>query len=243
VYYSNNGQANFIMKISESHQIRQKHNSFRQDVILAGQCGLSAGFCLGFPAGIIFWLVLLNNSISFAPVTALIDLFVNNIEPGWLIMLFGTVLWGILLSRIVGYRRWYLLASAVTVGVFAGQLPMLDGKLDSMLQRFAFPVHVRFGFVLGIAVFSVMICTGLAMGLVLRSWKAALRLAGSSGFLSALGSIAVFLIMDRIGIRVGSGNYAMLKVTSVGIMTAAIIGGAVLGVVFGKYIRKETYLA
>ncbi|MEP6895059.1 MAG: hypothetical protein ABI986_05575 [Chloroflexota bacterium] len=228
------------MTIPEGHQIPQTRNSFQQDLILACQCGLSAGLCLGFPAGIIFWLILINNSVSSVMVTALMDLFVNNIEPGWLIMLSGTMTWGIILSRIVGYRRWYLPALAITAGVFIGQLPMLNGRLDTMLQRFAFPVHIRFGVVLGIAVFSVMVCTGQALGLVLRNWGAALALAGSSGFISVLGTTTVFLIMDRIGIRVGSGNYAMLKVAAAGIMTAAIIGGAVLGVVFGRYVSGAT---
>jgi len=154
-------------------------------------------------------------------------------------MLFGTMTWGIILSRIVGYRRWYLLSFAVTAGVFVGQLPMLNGRLDIMLQRFAFPIHIRFGFVLAIAVFSVMVCTGLALGFVLRSWKAVLMLAGSSGFASILGTMTIFLIMDHAGIRVGSGSYAMLKVASVGIMTAAIIGGAVLGVAFEKFLEQE----
>jgi len=227
------------MNISKSYQNQQERNSFWHDVVTASQCGLSAGLCLGFPAGIIFWLVLINNSISSVVVAGLMDLFVNNVEPGWLIMLVGTVLWGIILSRIVGYRRWYLLSFAVTAGVFVGQLPMLNGRLDIMLQRFALPVHIRFGFVLAIAVFSVMVCTGLALGFVLRNWKAALVLASSSGFVSVLGAMTIFLIMDHAGIRVGSGNYAMLKVASVGIMTAALIGGATLGVVFEKFLGQD----
>ena len=222
--------------------IPKARNTFRRNVVIACQCGLSAGLCLGFPAGIIFWLILINNSISSVFITGLMNLFVDNIEPSWLMLLFGTVTWGIVFARIVDYHRWYLLALAITAGVFIGQLPMLNGKLDVMLQRFAFPVHIRFGFVLGIAVFSVMVCTGLALGLVLRNWRASFALAGNSGFVSALGTIAVFLLMDHAGIRVGSGNYAMLKVAAVGIITAAMLGGATLGIVFERYMRQETHI-
>ena len=223
------------MAIPDDHQLLSQPAFFRRDVVIACQSGLSAGLCLGFPAGIIFWLVLINNSTSSSMVTELMNLFVNNIGPGWVVMLFGTVTWGIVLSRIVDYRRWYLLVLAITAGVFIGQLPMQNGKLDVMIQRFGFPVHIRFGIVLGIAVFSVMVCTGFALGIMLRNWKAAFMLAGSSSVVSVIGTVLVFLFMDQIGIRVGSGNYAMLKVAAGDIMTAAILGGATLGVVFGRY--------
>ena len=229
------------MAITKDQQLQNSHNFIWRDVVIACQSGLSAGLCLGFPAGIVFWLILINNSTSSVTVTSLMNLFVEHIEPSEIIMLLGTVSWGYLLSRIVGYRRWYLLALAITVGVHIGQLPMLNGKLDVMIQRFAFPVYIRFGLVLAGGVLSVMVCTGIVLGFVLRSWKASFMLAGSSGFVSVLGTMMVFVLMDHVGIRVGSGNYAMLKVAAAGIMTAALIGGATLGVVFGRYVRRESH--
>jgi len=228
------------MVMPERLGLPNKHASFWNEVAIAIQSGLSAGLCLGFPVGIVYWLILINNSTSSFVVAELMNFFVNNVQPGWLIILFGTVTWGIILSRIVGYHRWYLLSLAITVGIFVGQLPMQNGRLDIAIQRFGFPVHIRFGLVLGITVFCAMVCTGLALGLVSRNWKVSLTLAGSSAFTSVLGAMLVFLLMDHVGIRVGNGNYAMLKNAAVEIMTAAIIGGATLGVVLGRYVSEKS---
>lgn len=225
------------MATTENQRFQNIHNSFYHEAVIALQSGLSAGLCLGFPAGIIFWLVLINNLTRSVVVTKLLNLFVDHIEPSEIALFLGTVSWGYLLSRIVDCRHRSQLALAITAGVFIGQLPMLNGKLDVMIQRFGFPVHIRFGLVLGFAVLSVMVCAGIALGFVLRNWKAAWILAGSSGFTSVLGTMTVFLLMDHFGIRVGSGDYAMLKVAVAGILTAAIIGGATLGVGFGRYVR------
>jgi hypothetical protein len=35
----------------------------------------------------------------------------------------------------------------------------------------------------------------------------------------------------------------MPRVTAVGIMTASIFGGATLGIIFGKYVSREVYIA
>jgi hypothetical protein len=228
-----------MINTEDQHLLVTLH-SFQRDVMIACQSGLSAGLCLGFPAGIIFWLILINNISSSDITMKLMTLFVDRIEPSEMVMLLGTVSWGILLGRIVNYRRPFSLALAITVGVFIGQLPMQNGKLDVLLQRFAFPVHIRFGLVLGFAVLSVMVCTGLALGFVLRNRRAALDMAGSSGFTSVLATLMVFAFMDHIGIRVGSGSYAMLKNAAVEIMIAALVGGATLGLVLGRYVRHES---
>jgi hypothetical protein len=230
------------METSESHQFPNVRSSYWRDIVIACQSGVSAGLCLGFPAGIIFWLILINNATSSDITTKLMTLFVDHVEPSEIFMLLGTVSWGILLGRIVNYRHPFSLALAITAGVFIGQLPMQNGKLDMLLQRFEFPVHIHFGLVLCGTVMSVMICTGLLLGLVLRKWKASLLLAGSSGLTAVLATLIVFTFMDRYGVRVGSGNFAMPRVTAVGIMTAAIFGGATLGVVFGKYVSREYIL-
>jgi len=224
---------------SGNHPFPESRNSFWHEVVIACQSGLSAGLCLGVPAGIIFWLFLLKNSVSSTLIQAVQILFQDHVSPSWIVLLIGTVTWGFWLGRIIGYRKSWRLGVAVTAGVFIGQLPMLNGKLDLTIQRFAFPVHIHFGLVLGVAVISVMVCTGIALGFVLRNWRASLILAGSSGFTSVLGTMIVFLLMDHFGMRVGSGNFAMLKVAAVGIMTAAIVGGAMLGVGLGRYVREE----
>jgi len=225
---------------SESYPFPKARNSFWQDVTIACQSGLSAVLCLGFPAGIVFWLVLLKNSTTSVLTTNLLTLFTDYVGPGRLIMLIGTITWGFSLGRISGYRQWGWLAMAVTAGVFIGQYPILIGRLDLIIQRFEFPVHIRFGIVFAGAVLSVMLCTGIALGLVLLNWKAAFVLAVSSGFGSVLGAMAVFVVMDQYGIRVGSGNLAMVKVTAAGIMTAATLSGGIIGVVFSHYWGKQS---
>ncbi len=225
---------------SESHRFPNAPSSHRRDVVIACQCGLSAGLCLGFPAGIIFWLFLLQNSIPSVLIQTAQNLFQDHISPSRIALLLGTVTWSFLFGRIIDYRQSWRLGLAITAGVFIGQWPIMNSRLDLMIQRFAFPVHIRFGLVLCGTVLNVMLCTGLLLGFVLRNWKASVLLAGSSGLTSVLATLLVFILMDQFGIRVGSGNFAMLKVTAMGIMTAAIIGGATLGVVFGRYVRRET---
>lgn len=231
------------MATSESHRFPNARSSYWRDIVIACQCGLSAGLCLGFPAGIIFWLLLLQNSVSSVFIQTIEVLFQDHAFPARIVLLLGTVTWGFWLGRITGYRPWWRLGLAITAGVFVGQWTIMNGKLDSMLQRFALPVHIHFELVLCGTVISVMVCTGLLLGFVLRNWKAALLLAGSSGLTAVLATVIVFTLMDHYGIRVGSVDFAMPRVTAVGIMTASIFGGATLGVIFGKYVSREVYIA
>jgi hypothetical protein len=54
---------------------------------------------------------------------------------------------------------------------------------------------------------------------------------------SMLAALLTLLIMGELGIRVGSGNAAMPKVTAAATMAAAFAGGGVLGVLFSRYAR------
>ena len=65
-------------------------------------------------------------------------------------------------------------------------------------------------------------------------------LAASAGLASVLAALVSLFILDELGIRVGSGNAAMPKVAAVGTMAAALAGGAMLGVVFSRYVRAES---
>jgi hypothetical protein len=53
-----------------------------------------------------------------------------------------------------------------------------------------------------------------------------------------LAVLITLLILGELGIRVGNGNAAMPKVTALATMAAALAGGAVLGVMFSRYVRK-----
>lgn len=89
-------------------------------------------------------------------------------------------------------------------------------------------------------VLSVTLCVGLACGLILRSGKAALILAVTTGLASVLTLLFTIAIFDQFGIRVGGTvHLAMSKVTAVSLMISAITGGAALGVEFSRFAREE----
>ena len=52
-----------------------------------------------------------------------------------------------------------------------------------------------------------------------------------------IATLITVIILDRLGLRVGTGNAAMPKAAAVGTMSAALVGGAVVGVLFTKYVR------
>ena len=81
--------------------------------------------------------------------------------------------------------------------------------------------------------------TGLALGLVLRNWKAGLVLSMTTMLVSVCAALITVVILDRAGLRVGSGNAAMPKAAAAGTMSAAIAGGAILGVLFRQYVRAK----
>ncbi len=155
----------------------------------------------------------------------------------------GTFGWGLCLSKISGYRQWWWLSAATTAGVRVGDFALYNGFLDQWVQGHAPPdlsLHARFGLILGITVLCVTVSTGLLLGLVLMNWKASLMLATSTGLTSVLAALVTLIILDRLGIRVGSGNAAMPKVAAAGTMAAALVGGIMLGVVFSRYVRAES---
>src|SRR5215216_7675038 len=122
-----------------------------------------------------------------------------------------------------------------------GDFALYHGWVDQWVQGHAPPdlsLHVRFGLILGITVLCVTVSTSLLLGLVLMNWKASLVLATSTGLASVLTAVVTLIILDRLGIRVGSGNVAMPKATALSTMAAALAGGAILGVRFSRYVRE-----
>jgi hypothetical protein len=92
-------------------------------------------------------------------------------------------------------------------------------------------------------VLSITFCTGLAHGLILPKWKAALALALSTGLVSVLVTILIYFILDRLGIRVGTGTAAMPKVTAICTMIAGITGGIMLGSGFSRFVAERRQLS
>lgn len=244
------------------HEASDSHSfSYRR---VAWQSALATGACLGLPIVLMFWMVVvasvvpspsMNNVLSFlqntwypfanenqpsTPVHDFLMLLQLYVTPGSIALSLGILGWSWLFSRITGYRPWWHILAASMVGVFLGKAPIdwLDGWIQAP-HPYGWPVHVRFTVFLSLSVLSVAIATGLALGLVLRSGKASLIFASVSGAASVFAVILVDRILWFLHVRVGHGNLAMPKLTSVGTMAAAIAGGTVLGVLFTYYYRNQ----
>jgi len=232
---------------------------------VAWQSALATGLCLGLPIVLMFWMVILANVAPSPSMNNVLSLFQNTwypfaneqqpsspvhdflmmlqiyVTPGSIALSLGILGWALLFSRISGYRQWWWILAAGMAGVFIGKTPIdwLDGWIQQAPPLYGWPVHVRFAVFLSLSVLCVAMATGLALGLVLRNGKASLILAAASGVATVIAVIAVDLILEMVGLRVGRGNLAMPKLTAVGTMAAAIAGGTVLGVLFTRYHRKQ----
>ena len=123
------------------------------------------------------------------------------------------------------------------MGIFVGwfsPLSNLDGWFGDRL-----PVHTLYAVAMSGIIGSVTVCVGLAYGLILRNMRAALSLALTSSAASILGLLLTIMLFDQFGIRVGTGNFAMSKVTVAGLLISAILGGMGLGVQFSRFVQDE----
>jgi hypothetical protein len=209
---------------------------------IAVQSALATALCLGLSTGLFFWLITIQRLAPSARIDRLVDFFSRYLVPPDLLEIVGAFVWGLLLSKISGYHKWWWLSGAAVLGGRVGIFALYSVVLtERFLGSVAADVsmHVRFGIILAAAVLCVTVSTGLLLGLVLVNWKASLMMAAGTGFVSALAAIITVVILGEMGIRVGSGNAAMPKVTAAGTMAAALAGGAVLGVMFSHYVRKS----
>ncbi len=223
----------------ETYQPVMPNRLYQSDFKIAVQSALAAGLCLGLPAGVFFWLIIVQSWMSSHLINTLVKFFQDYVVPPVILEMLGAFGWGLLLSKISGYRQWWWLSIATMAGVWVGDLVLYNGWLDQWVQGHApsdLSLHVRFGLILGITVLCVTMSTGLFLGFVLRNWKASLMLAASTGLVSLLAALVTLIILDRLGIRVGSGNAAMPKATAVSTMAAALTGGGILGVGFSRYV-------
>jgi hypothetical protein len=214
-------------------------NRFVQnDLKIALQSALAAVLCLGLPTGLYFWLITLQRSAPSPEIDRLVTFFSNYLVPPISLGRIGAFAWGLLLSKISGYRQWWWLSLATLAGFWLGDSVLYRGWLPEwVLTLTSLSPAVQFGVVLAITVLSVTVCTGALLGFTLMSWKASLMLAVSTGSAATLATVVALIILDGLGIRVGSGNAAMPKATAAATMAAALAGGAVLGMMFTHYAR------
>ncbi len=224
---------------SETYRPVTPNRSYESDLKIAVQSALAAGLCLGLPAGLFFWLIIVQSWMSSHLINTLVKFFQDYVVPPVILEMLGAFIWGLLLSKISGYRQWWWLSIATMAGVRVGDLALYHVWLDQLVQGHApldLSLHVHFGLILGITVLCVTMSTGLFLGFVLMNWKASLILAVSTGLVSLLAALVTLIILDTLGIRVGSGNASMPKATAASTMVAALVGGAILGVMFSRYV-------
>jgi hypothetical protein len=208
---------------------------------IALQSALATALCLGLSTGSFFWLITMQRAAPSAQIDRLVNLFSRYLVPPDILEMIGAFGWGLLLSKISGYRRWWRVAGATFLGNRVGTFILYSVLLTERLQE-QIPAgvssHARFGIILALAVLSVTVSTGLLLGFVLVNWKASLVLAASTALASVLAVLITVFILGELGIRVGSGNAAMPRVTAAATMAAALSGGAVLGIMFRRYVRQ-----
>ena len=216
--------------------VQKPLNYFR----IAWQSALAATICLGLPAGLMFWMIILQRLKPLPALEKFLIVLQNNGILEIIGVLIGAFGWGIILSRISGYRTWWYLVAASMLGVYLGRrlfwiiYAWINFDFSDVL------IHVSLAIQLSGLVLSVTFCTGLTHGLILRNWKAVLVLALTTSFVSVFASILTFIILDQLGIRVGMGNAAMPKVTAICTMISAIMGGMVLGIGFSWFVKVES---
>jgi hypothetical protein len=206
---------------------------------VAWQSALAAGLCLGLPAGLLLWLILFqeinHSTVTEQSVTLLQANGVNKI----IVLAVCSLMWSFLLGRISGYRPWWKIGFATVLGIFAGwfsPLSNLDGWFGDEV-----PVYTLYAISMCGLVWIVTVCVGLAYGLILRNRRAALRMAFTTSFISVLTVVLTIILFEQFGIRVGTGNFAMSKVTVTSLLTSVITGGMVLGVGFSRFVGEEKY--
>lgn len=215
----------------------QNHlNYFR----IAWQSALAAGFCLGLPAGLSLWLFLFQHNHHSALIQPFLDFLQTHGLYRIYLVVVSSIIWSFLLGRVSGYRPWWWIAVASALSILAAWFSPLS-NIDGILYHYRpdLPMHLNYTASMIGLIGSVTLFVGLAYGLILRSIKAALTIGLSTSFVAVFALILTIFVFDRLGLRVGTGNLAMVKVTAVDLINSALAGGAMLGLGFSKFVRKE----
>ena len=221
-------------------EVQKSPNYFR----IALQSALAAALCLGLPAGLLLWLILAAAAGYSAVVKPLIDVLHANGLYSIFIVVMSSMLWSYLLGRISGYRPWWRIAVASALGILAAWISPL-ANIDGILYEYqpALPIHLNYAASMIGLIGSVTLFVGLAYGLILPSVKAALTLGLTTSLVSVLTLLLTIFVFDRLGVRVGTGNLAMPRVTAADLTTSAIMGGMVLGVGFSWFVEDEKIIS
>jgi len=209
---------------------------------IALQSALAAALFLGLPAGLLLWLILFRGSNPASAVDPFIELLQVNGLNKIFVLTICSLGWSFSLGRISGYQPSWQIGLATMLGILIGwfsPLSNMDGWFGDK-----FPIYTLYTLFMCGLVLSITSCVGLAYGIILRSAKAALTLALTTGFVSVLTVLLTIALFDQFGIRVGGTvPLAMSKVTGVSLMMSAIVGGMALGVGFSQFVGDEKIIS
>lgn len=210
---------------------RSSFNSLR----IAWQSALAAAFCLGLPAGLLLWLVLIERTYPSPLVNQVLTLLQSHGLNQIFVLAACSLMWSFLLARISGYRPWWKIGIATVLGIFVGWFSPLS-NMDAWFNE-GTPVHIVYAVAMSGIVAATTLCVGLFYGFVLSNLKAALIMAFGTTLGSVLALLLTIIVFDQFGIRVGGTvPFAMSKVTVTSLLVAAITGGMTLGVSFSRFV-------
>lgn len=203
-------------------------------VRVALQSAVAAALCLGMPAGLLLWLILLQQFIHAEMIDRTVTFLQGHGLISILILVVCSLLWSFLLARISRYPLWWHIGIATMLGITAGWFSPLS-NLDGVFAD-RFPLPTLYAVAMCGLVWVVTALVGLAYGFVLRNIKAALVMGFTTSLVATLAMLLTILLFDQFGIYVGGTvPLAMSKVTVTGLLTSALMGGMVLGVGFTKF--------
>jgi hypothetical protein len=209
---------------------------------IAWQSAVAAALSLGLPAGLSLWLILLQQVYKSSIVDSLSQVLQNHGLYRIYLVALSSILWAYLLGRISGYHPWWRLGIANVIAILAAWFSPLANVDGILYDHFpTLPIHVNYAGAMVGLIGTVTLFVGLSYGIVLRNFKAALTMGFMTSFISILTLLLTILAFDQFGIRVGTGHFAMSKVTVAGLLTSSITGGMILGIDFTKYhLLSET---
>jgi hypothetical protein len=207
---------------------------------IALQSALAAALCLGLPAGLLLWLILIDRVVGSTSFQRPIDFLNKSGLYSIYILATSSLMWSYLLARISHYRRWWKIALATALailGVWFSPLSNVDGILYNANPDL--PIHLNYAASMVGLVGSVTLFVGLAYGIVLKNIRAAFVIGLTASFVSVCSLLITILVFDYLRVRVGMGNMAMPRVTVISLLASSITGGMVLGVLFSGYVHRE----
>ncbi len=130
---------------------------------IAWQSALAAAVCLGLPAGLLLWLILLQQIHHSAVVQQVIAFLQAHGLYSIYILVVSSIMWSYMLGRISGYRPWGWIMLATAAGILAAwfsPVANVDGILYS--YRPDIPIHLNYAASMAGLIGGVTLFVGLA---------------------------------------------------------------------------------